>query len=85
MGRVIGILGVSVERNISTSLSPVIGRVCTLEDFFHTIAMVEINVDDNAFQMRVLTKRMGSANDDIIEVTVSSAEACRGVMTWGSD
>jgi len=87
MSCVIGVLGMSVERDISTSRSPI---VCgfggfTLKDFLDTVAMVEVDVDDDAFQLRVLTKRVGSADNDVIEITVSAAEVGGGVMSRWSN
>jgi len=87
MSCVIGVLGMSVERDISTSRSPI---VCgfggfTLENFLDTVAMVEVDIDDDAFQLRVLTKRVGSADNDVIEITVSAAKIGGGVMTRWSN
>jgi hypothetical protein len=87
MSCVIGILGMSVERDISTSRSPIVcwlGRF-PLKNFFDTIAMVEVDVDDDAFQLRVLTKRVGGGDNDVIEITVSAAKVGGGVMTRRSN
>jgi hypothetical protein len=43
------------------------------EDFFHAVAMVEIDVHDDAGHGRVVNESMGGADDDIIKVTVSAA------------
>jgi hypothetical protein len=87
MSRVIGVLGMSVERDISTSRSPIVCELdgFTLDDFLDTVAMVEVDVDDDAFQLRVLTKKIGSADNDVIEITVSAAKVGGGVMTRWSN
>ena len=87
MSCVIGVLGMSVERDIPTPRSPI---VCwfggfTLENFLDTVAMVEVDIDDDAFQLRVLTKRVGSADNDVIEITVSATKVGGGVMTRWSN
>jgi hypothetical protein len=44
--------------------------------------MMEINVNDNTLQISIVDKSMGSGDDDVVEITVSSTEIGSGMMPW---
>jgi len=47
--------------------------------------VVEIDVYDDAFQLCILTKGIGGANDDIVKVAIASTEICGGMMARWSN
>jgi hypothetical protein len=55
------------------------------EDFFNTVSVMEVYVDDCAFEILVVADEVGGTDDDVVEITISAAEIGCGVMSWWAD